>query len=384
MRKTELQKMKKARLVELAEKNGIKVSASKLKSEIVDILYRKLKPAGKQAGPKTSGAEGKKRKKKASGAPGKKRPAAARRAASSGAKKTGTGAVSEDRKAGGKKTPVDERTIRQKAVAGKYSLTKESEQIFLKTEASELPRYDETRIVSMVRDPRCLFTYWEISPEDHIKLEESFGAEWPSCRMILRVYEISESGATGGFFDIELSESADSWYIEASPMKRYRVGIGALSPEGRFVEIALSEEVQTPREDVSQQSGESWKVPEARYRKILEASGEYHQRSASEELSAERSRSAGESESVSSFSEPSGAGAEEGEDFVRAELVVYGSAGKDCRIILLGREIKTGSDGTFSIRMELPEGEVELPVKIVSPRGGCEKKIKAVIDTEKS
>jgi len=384
MKKTELQKMKKAELLELAEKKRIKVSSSMLKSEIVDILHGKLKPSGKTAGLRGAGAaKRKKRKVKPPRAKAKKTPAAGKRPSSSRVEKTGGDSARRERAPGEMERPVDERTIRQKAVAGKYYLTKESEQIFLKTEASDLPRYSETRIVGMVRDPRCLFTYWEVSPEDHAGLEESFGSEWSDCRMILRVYEISESGATEGFFDIELSEGAENWYIEVSPRKRYRIGIGAISPDGRFVEIALSEEIHTPREDISQQSEARWKIPETRSRKILKASGEYRRSSASGELSAERSRSKGESETVSSFSEGPGAETEEGEDFVRAELVVYGSAGRDCRITLLGREIKTGSDGTFSIRMELPEGEVELPVKLVSPRGEWEKKIKAVIDTEK-
>ena len=50
-----------------------------------------------------------------------------------------------------------------------------------------------------------------------------------------------------------------------------------------------------------------------------------------------------------------------------AELILYGGADVGSTIELSGKKLDLRPDGTFTARFGLPEGELELPVKFVSP-----------------
>jgi hypothetical protein len=376
MNKGELDKMKKPELLEMARSRGLKVPARILKRDLVDRLFKHFKtadPAKPAAGGRKESKPAKKKRPRGTDLKTGKKQAAP---SSSPPREDGSGPdTAED---------TNNRTIRQKAVAGKYYLTKDSARLFLDAESAGLPRYGTTRIVSVVRDPRWLFTYWEISPADMGRTADSFGDDWPSCRMILRVYNITLDAERGAYFDIEVGGQSTNWYINVVPKNNYQIGVGAVSPEGSYREIALSDIVETPRDSVCEYTEEKWAVPEARYTKILEASGELRSKSSSEELSAAVPVPGAGSESVSSFSESAARVKEEEESFVKVEIVLYGSAGKDSRLSLMGRKIEPNPDGTFSLRMELPEGEIELPMELVSPEGKWEKIIKATVETDKS
>ena len=54
---------------------------------------------------------------------------------------------------------------------------------------------------------------------------------------------------------------------------------------------------------------------------------------------------------------------------VSAELVVYGATEPDAQVELGGRPILLRPDGTFSVRVALPDGEYELPIEAVSADG---------------
>lgn len=376
MKKTELNRMKKSELLELAHSAGLEVPGRILKRDLVGLLFKKLKDTGtKRAGRGSSGGRGSvkagTRKRAVSGSK-KKRPS--KKAAAP--KKQAS--PREEEKA------FNNRTIRDKAVEGKYYLTKESTRSFLETETSEIPPYGKTRIVTIVRDPYWLFAYWEIARDDMKAARENCGSQWPSCRMILRVYDLSKDPGGRSYFDIEVGEQPSNWYMNVSPEHNYQVGIGILAPDGIYREIALSDVVQTPREGVSEKTDEEWAVPESRYSRILEASGEALTKTSSEELSAGGPGPGAGSESVSSFGQAASQPEERRESFVKIELVLYGSAGKGSRLSFMGREVEANPDGTFSLRMELPEGEIEIPMKLISPEGKWEKKIKTAIDTEKS
>ncbi len=54
---------------------------------------------------------------------------------------------------------------------------------------------------------------------------------------------------------------------------------------------------------------------------------------------------------------------------VNAELIIYGSTEPDAKVTLGGHEIKLRSDGTFSFRFALPDGNYDLPAVAVSADG---------------
>lgn len=54
---------------------------------------------------------------------------------------------------------------------------------------------------------------------------------------------------------------------------------------------------------------------------------------------------------------------------VNAELIIYGATEPDAKVTLGGHEIKLRSDGTFSFRFALPDGNYDLPAVAVSADG---------------
>ena len=254
----------------------------------------------------------------------------------------------------------------------------------LKSETLNLPEYDVTRIVCMIRDPHWIFTYWKISLEQYDDLKKMFGPFLSGCKLILRVYDYSYSPRKKKYFNIEIPDDSNNWYIYVSQKNKYRVGIGMISPEGVYKEIAISDIIETPPEGVSEYSDEKWTIPDFTFNQILTASGELKKSLSSEEYLKTESSSAFNSEAVSSFSDADIDTEVELPPSIKMELVVYGTSGDDSRISLLGKEIETNEDGSFSIRMSLPEGELELPIKLTSSDGKWEKIVKTRIETRKS
>jgi uncharacterized protein len=75
---------------------------------------------------------------------------------------------------------------------------------------------------------------------------------------------------------------------------------------------------------------------------------------------------------LSSPTSPFGGGGEKPKGFwfnVNAELIIYGATEPDAKVTLGGHEIKLRSDGTFSYRFALPDGDYDLPAVAVSASG---------------
>ena len=260
--------------------------------------------------------------------------------------------------------------IRQAAEESKFYLGAE-QRVMPPVEAIDIPKgYNADRIVAMVRDPHWLFTYWEVTDRKYRELERTFGHVWAACKMILRVYD--RSSGKQGHFDIALTREARNWYIGVSAQGRYQVAIGALSPDGRFELVAISNVVETPSDRPSDRIDEKWMVPDDVFDRIFAASGGYDMHSASGELKGlleKRLLEEMSSGSVTSF----GSGAlykeAKGRSFrlwVATELILYGGTEPDARVTVQGKEVKLRPDGTFSLRFALPDGKIELPVTAVS------------------
>lgn len=76
--------------------------------------------------------------------------------------------------------------------------------------------------------------------------------------------------------------------------------------------------------------------------------------------------------SVSSLSSPFGGGADRRKGFwfnVNAELIIYGATEPDATVTIGGRVIKLRSDGSFSYRFALPDGQYTLPAVATSADG---------------
>lgn len=143
----------------------------------------------------------------------------------------------------------------------------------------ELPEdYGDNRMVLMVRDPECLFAYWEPRKDVVDNILNALGSMAHSAKMVLRVYDVTDVIFNGNnahtYFDIEVTGGARSWYIHTGkPNRSFCVDIGFLTPNGTFRLIVRSNQVKTPPAGVSEVVDETWMSIEALYEEIHATEG---------------------------------------------------------------------------------------------------------------
>ena len=99
----------------------------------------------------------------------------------------------------------------------KFSHTQDT--YFSPPRAQELPAlYDQDRIILQVRDPRWLHTYWETKDQTIQGIKNKLGQDFDHAKKVLRVYDVTSIIFNGSnanrFFDIQINDFANSWYID--------------------------------------------------------------------------------------------------------------------------------------------------------------------------
>jgi hypothetical protein len=103
-------------------------------------------------------------------------------------------------------------------------------------------RYNQTKIVFMVRDPHWAFAYWELGR----KTRENLPEQGESRQLILRVHETQI--LKNPSFDIPIQFEDSSWYIYLPNQDcGYILELGIIS-DRRYSCLARSNPIRTPRE----------------------------------------------------------------------------------------------------------------------------------------
>jgi hypothetical protein len=373
MNKAELRKMTKKDLLALAKKKRISVSESMLRADIVDTVFGGLsKGTGKTRTKVKSKTVTKPKAKAKVKAKAKTKPKAKvkvkARAKPRVKKKTKASAAKQAPAA--PREWANGRTIRQKAVAGKYE--RHAGPVSMPpVESMEIPAdYGVTRIVAMAKDPAWLFTYWEITAERFMKLEKKFKNDWTKCTMALRIYD----RAAKGHFDMNISYEARAYYVNVTPGGRYQIAIGVITPAGKFVKIAESAIIETPSGRMSDRVDEKWVIPDEVYDRVFAASGGYEVVAGGgsaemRKMLETRLEEQLSSEGVSSFGSGELMPEQKERGFrlrVATELILYGATEPDAKVTIQGKQVKLRGDGTFTARFALPDGTIEIPVTAIS------------------
>jgi hypothetical protein len=104
--------------------------------------------------------------------------------------------------------------------------------------------YPVDRVRLVVRDPRCLFAYWDVDPASLAALGSRHGARVLAVSpLTLRIG--GQAGAAPEVF--LLSRDERSRYVPAQPHRSYRAELGVTLPWGQFARLSASDTVATPR-----------------------------------------------------------------------------------------------------------------------------------------
>jgi uncharacterized protein len=241
----------------------------------------------------------------------------------------------------------------------------------VRTMPQELPSsYDQDKIILQVRDPRWVHSYWELRGQTIDGLKSRLGDDFYRAKKVLRVYDVTNimfNGANANsFFDIQINDYANSWYIEAGPGRSWCVDLGLMLANGRFITILRSNVVQTPLDGPSGITDEEWMIPEDMFARLYGMGFGLGRSSPVGGAWQERLKQGLFSSGLSSS--PVKREVKERSFWMKVdcELIVYGATEADAKVTVQGLPIKLRPDGTFTLRYYLPNGKQVIPVKATS------------------
>ena len=251
---------------------------------------------------------------------------------------------------------------------------------------TEIPeRYNDNKIVLLARDPYWCYAYWDIAP-GYMEEKAREARKTGNYNLIIRVYDVTDIVFNGTnahkFIDIPVNGDANNWYINVWASDRsYLVDLGFKTQDGKFILIARSNVVTTPRDKVSDKTDEEWMLVEEDFDELLKLSGAGKFGSSDKfKMRIEQELLSG-SGAVSSFSSP--VYKQEAKGFfliADTELILYGATEKDAKLTVKGEEVKLKEDGSFSLRFHLPDGQMNLPIEATSSDGSQKRSINITVN----
>lgn len=244
------------------------------------------------------------------------------------------------------------------------------------TTTDSISRQD--RLVVMVRDPYWLHAYWELSPRSIDRAQAAMGQRWHGAKPVIRVFKVEPDAAAVLERDIQIHGGVRNWYVDVQdPPNDYRLEIGYLAIDGSFYCLARSNEVSTPPAGTSDAVDDNWSAVAENADRIFAMSGGYSAQGASRELQElleERLRRPLGTPMKTRYG--SGAAGRDGEQLefaVDAEIIVYGAANRDAHVTLQGEPVQLRDDGTFAVRLSLPDRRQVIPI-VASSYDGVEQR----------
>jgi uncharacterized protein len=238
------------------------------------------------------------------------------------------------------------------------------------------------RIVLLVRDSYWLQACWDVTRQSVLRAQASMAEHWHSARPILRLIEMEVGGSTSSaervVRDMEIHGGVNNWYIDVhNPPHAYRVDIGYLAADGRFHVLARSNTVSTPEPGGADAVDRNWADVAENYEKIYAMSGGHtNDKGDLQDVFEERLHRPMGASTGARF----GAGAERmlhrDRNFqfdVDAEIIVFGATRPDAHLTISGEPVKVRADGSFAVRLALPDRRQVLPVT-ASSRDGVEER----------
>ena len=245
-------------------------------------------------------------------------------------------------------------------------------------EGGRVPRPVRDRMVLMVRGPHWMHAFWEISPRSVERAKAALGQEWHSARPMLRVVQVDNGMRTSPseqvVREIPIHGGVKNWFIDVRDPIRCRVEIGYRTMSGRFHALTRSNTVSTPAAPHGDTLDAHWGDIVGQCDKIYAMSGGFSPENKStelQELFEERlQRPMGQAAGRGDAAVVEMATAVSGADLqVDAEMLVYGVTQPGMQVTLQGEPVKVQSDGTFRVRVDLPNKRQVLPIVASSPEG---------------
>ena len=258
---------------------------------------------------------------------------------------------------------------------------------------TQVPKIEKgkDRMILMVRDPYWLHAHWDITRQSVDRAKASLAENWHTVKPILRLLKMDDSGTTSNAEsidrDMEIHGGVRNWYIEVnSPPSRFRMLMGYLTVNNRFYELARSNTVITPVPGGKEASDDHWADIATDAEHIYSMSGGYCDDTQTGDLTEvfeERLKRTMDTDVLSQFGSGAEGSLKRHKHFhfdVDAELIVFGSTHPEAHVSVGVEPVKVRTDGTFSIRMPLPDRRQVLPATAKSRDGVDEQTVVIAVE----
>ena len=235
------------------------------------------------------------------------------------------------------------------------------------------------RLVVIVRDSFWLQGYWEITKASVDRARVAIGTQWHLAKPVLRIMKVVSDGRTSSvenqLQDIEIHSGVSNWYFQnPEPGATLRLSIGYAVGQDKFHLIAKSNQV-TPAKNSKNQRDENWTDITNDVERYFALSGGLDETVTAElqHVMEEKSQQSVYTPAFERLGTALNIGDEQFHFQVDAHLVVHGSAAAGATVSVGGQPVKVKNDGTFAIRMKMPERRQVLPV-VAANRNGTQRR----------
>ena len=358
-----LQSQKQKELAQLARKQGIPGWHSMRKAQLIGALLE-IEKKGKKSGPKAVS-----------------KPAAASKKKSTRTRRPTAGpSVNSSVNSSVKKSQRSKSAIAKKIQAQRQQEEQLKDLALIKESSRSHRAPENDRIVLVVRDSFWVQAYWEITRASVSRARAAFAGKWYAAQPVLRLLKISNDGNTNAVEEIveeiPIHGGVNNWFINIKvPSRNYRVVVGYLCKEsGKFHLIAKSNEVNLPK--ASEAADCTWNDITNEAQRFYSLSGGNDPNLASADLKAVFEEKSRQPMHIPAFQRLGSAiypTARQFEFEVDAHMIVHGSTDPQASVSVGGEPVHVESDGTFVLKMDLPNRRQVLPV-IASSRDGTEQR----------
>lgn len=238
------------------------------------------------------------------------------------------------------------------------------------------------RLVLMVRDAYWLQAHWEIRRSSVERARTALGQNWHAAHPVLRVYRMNEDGSSHLHREITIHGGVNHWYVDvADPPSGYRAELGYRAGEDSYYCLCRSSVVTTPAPGSTDAVSGNWGDVAENADRIFAMSGGYSERGTSMELQQlleERLQCRMGRPTETRFGNGAGGIEDDREELrfaIDAELVIYGATNPHAHVTIEGEPVALRPDGTFAVRLHLPNRRQVVPVVASAPDGVEQKTI---------
>ncbi len=238
----------------------------------------------------------------------------------------------------------------------------------------------DDRVVLVVRDAWWLQAYWEITEASVQRARIAFSSNWHSAQPVLRLVKISNSGNTNSteeiVQEIPIRGGLSNWFINVEEQdENYRVFVGYVCKmTGKFHLLAKSNEILMPK--ANEAADYAWNDITNDAQRYYALSGGNNPQLASSELRQVFEEKTRQPMHIPAFQRLGSGVHPSGRQFnfdVNAHLIVHGTAEPLASVSVGGEPVHVESDGTFALKVDLPDRRQVLPV-IAASRDGTEQR----------